>query len=138
MNKAKQIWAILFPDGLLFSYFPAGICIGANGFLAFFDATGGASDLLLLVNCIGIVGGLKIGFDTWRYKRHVRAEQEFIRSVLEDLTPQLKQIHTEFMNAPDCMSANKIFEMMAKSHTLIDEEVKRRRSPAQQSKLDKT
>jgi hypothetical protein len=135
MSKTKQIWAILFPNGIWYTYYPCAFFLLMQFLCAAMTIVTGASDWFLFVNCLCIASSLRSFYSTYKIRAKVRAHDEFMQGVFDAVRPQLESLHRDAMqNGFDPAS---FLELSEQSCKIISEEVKRRKNLARVSKTGK-
>lgn len=137
MNKAKQIWDILFPYGFMLSYVPAIALSVINILSAYNTATKGYSDWLLFWNCLGIVATLGIVHRVYRFHSWVKEHRQFMSDVIDAVRPQLDELHVSIVTE-DGIDFKALEIIAPKAHAIIDAEVQRRKSLEHVSKTGRT
>lgn len=134
MNKCKQIFAILFPHGLLATYIPAWTCLIFNcGSFYIFRNDG---DLGLFLICIGMAASLRVFYSTYQLKKHRRQFDAMMEEVFNTVRPEIDALFHRYMI--DGEGDFKAMTLMAQeSHEIIQKEVYRRRNHSRVSKPDK-
>jgi hypothetical protein len=135
MSKTKQILAILFPNGIWYTYWPCGFILLIQFLFAAMTVFTGASDWFLFVDCLCIASALRSFYSTYKLRAQMRAHDEFMQGVFDAVRPQLETLHREAMQS--AFNPASFLELSEQSCKIISAEVERRKNLARVSKIDK-
>lgn len=137
MSKAKQIYEILFPHGILSTYIPASIILWMNLWSALYNSFVVSSGWLVFANCFGIAFSLKLFFSTYCKKKSILMFDAMMAEVFEVVRPELEAKFNAFMGS-GCRTPETMLLLKIESEEIINRELQRRKSRFLKSNSDKS
>lgn len=136
MNKLKQIWAILFPNGFYFTYGPAMLCFTYSVFALCSCYVMNGGDLLMFINFGTLALSFRFFYTTYQYRKVKRAHEAMMVEVFNTVRPELQALfHRYMIDGEGDLQALAL--MGQESHEIISREVHRRRNHSRVPKPDK-